>query len=130
MNSFVECVNYMTLSDPTRAMSHTTVKGEEQWDVDLSGWYRFQGAAGDRMAESCVPFERCGGMASGWLKGGHPKEGNGVVQRKVCFSWLSGSNACCKWSLEIDVRNCGPFYVYRFRSAADVGESARYCGNG
>lgn len=128
VKSLVECVEYMTLSDPTRAQSYPTVRGNDLCDEKLSGWYRFDGEAGDRMADSCVPFDHCGGVVLGWLKGGHPTEANGVVQRKVCFSWFSGSNTCCKWSIGIDVRNCGDFYVYKFRSPPLC--SARYCGNG
>ena len=67
------------------------------------------GAAGTAMPTACVPTHRCGTHAPGWLQGGHPTEEQGVVTKKVCFHW---SGNCCKWSVNIRVRDCGEFYVY------------------
>ena len=69
------------------------------------------GAAGTAMPTACVPTHRCGTHAPGWLQGGHPTEEQGVVTKKVCFHW---SGNCCKWSVNIRVRDCGEFYVYNF----------------
>ena len=74
-------------------------------------WHRLMGAAGTAMPTACVPTHRCGTHAPGWLQGGHPTEEQGVVTKKVCFHW---SGNCCKWSVNIRVRDCGEFYVYNF----------------
>ncbi|XP_078370692.1 uncharacterized protein LOC144654418 [Oculina patagonica] len=61
----------------------------------------------------------------GWLQGSHPSVADGVVRRKVCFQW---SDDCCRRSTQIDVRNCGKFYVYKLKKPPVC--NARYCGNG
>ena len=88
------------------------------------GWYRFQGAAGDKMPTSCVPMRRCGTHAPGWLSGAHPTVAQGIVPRKVCYHW---SNKCCLWSNNIRIRNCGGFFVYELQKTPVC--SLRYCGN-
>ena len=87
------------------------------------GWYRFTGAAGERMPTKCPAKNRCGTHAPGWLKGGHPTVAQGIVSRKVCYHW---SSSCCRWSNNIRVRNCGAFYVYELKRTPVC--SLRYCG--
>lgn len=94
-------------------------------DTALSGWYRFIGAAGSRMADTCVAYKHCATGAPGWLDGGHPTVYEGTVQRKVCFR---GRTKCCSWSINISVRNCGDFYVYELKKPPHC--NFRYCGNG
>ncbi|XP_067056311.1 uncharacterized protein [Acropora muricata] len=88
-------------------------------------WYRFTGLAGNRMPDKCVPVQRCGTLAPGWLQGGHPSVHAGVVSRMVCFSW---GRDCCTWRSRISVRNCGDFYVYKLQNAPVC--KLRYCGVG
>ena len=88
-------------------------------------WYRFSGAAGNQMAESCVEVHRCGTSRPSWLNGSHPTVNEGVVQRRVCFSV---SFFCCYYSTYIRVRNCGGFYVYQLKPLTFC--HSRYCGNG
>ena len=120
-----ECSSYSKLSDADRASgAHrgNTLKCDRN---DLAvGWYRFTDAAGTRMPTSEVPQHHCGTHAPGWMVGEHPKKEDGVVKRKVCFHW---SNNFCHWSVHIDVRNCGAFYVYKLPKTP--GCSFRYCGN-
>ena len=53
-------------------------KDQKNWLCDqkhlspLPAWYRFTGAAVDRMPTSCVPINRCGTHVPGWLAGSHP----------------------------------------------------------
>ena len=89
-------------------------------------WYRFSGAAGNQMAESCVEVFRCGTYLPGWLNGSHPTVNEGAVQRRVCFRRYSG--LCCYFSTYIRVRNCAGFYVYQLKPLTSI--RARYCGNG
>ena len=88
------------------------------------GWYRFTGAAGDKMPTECVPVRRCGTHAPGWLSGAHPTLAEGAVARKVCYHW---TGRCCQWSNNIKIRNCGGFFVYELQKTPVC--SLRYCGN-
>ncbi|XP_068725844.1 oncoprotein-induced transcript 3 protein-like [Montipora capricornis] len=107
-----ECKNYQTLSDGFRKVT-TSVSSPVQCDNNLKpNWYRFVGAAGSKMPTSCVPANKCGSHATGWLSGDHPTVQEGIVTRKVCFSYWS----CCNWSINIQVRNCGDFYIYKINS--------------
>ena len=75
------------------------------------------------MPDQCVPDYYCGTHAPGWLSGAHPAAADGAVQRKVCFNWVGD---CCKWSIDIRVRNCGGFYVYELPPTQFC--NLRYCG--
>nr|XP_058940559.1 fibropellin-3-like [Pocillopora verrucosa] len=114
-----ECQNYRNLINGSRKI--TSGYGRH-CDRRLSGWYRFSGAAGTRMATSCPPFKRCGSTATGWLRGRHPELADGQVRRWVCFRWYS---FCCWWSRFIRVRNCGAYYVYYLRGTPAC--NLRYC---
>ena len=73
------------------------------------GWYRFKGAAGTKMPTTRVPAFRCGTNWSGWLDGTHPTVEDGKVKRTVCFSDRPSG---CKYSIEIDVKNRGSYFIY------------------
>ena len=122
-NYFIECQNYNTQTGSGRKYTHIT--DNPLCDSDLSGWYRFQGAAGTKMAMSCVPTSRCNTHATGWLNGVHPTVEDGRVTRQVCFNW--GSN-CCYWSINIQVRNCGDFFIYQLSGTPPENPCyLRYC---
>ena len=78
------------------------------WTIS-PGWYRFTGNAGDMMATLCVPMRRCNTHATGWMNGSHPTIAEGTVTRRVCFHW---SGNCCRFQVNVRVKNCGRFYVY------------------
>ena len=119
---FLECQSYRTLSEANRAQSY---RGTGNCDNSLvKAWYRFTGSAGNKMADTLVPVNHCGTSATGYLTGGHPTVAQGAVTRRVCFHW---SNNNCRWPTDIQVRNCGAFYVYELsKPPACV---LRYCGN-
>ena len=120
-----ECSNYKVLDGADRAQDNAAQNNVRCDQRDLQvGWYRFQGDAGDKMPEQCVPQKRCGTHAPGWLQGAHPSVAEGVVERKVCYHWSSN---CCHWSNNIKVRNCGGFFVYELQKTPVC--SLRYCGN-
>ncbi|KAL9963300.1 hypothetical protein ACROYT_G032487 [Oculina patagonica] len=116
------CQNYQTLSDAGRKETYETVS--YQCDYNLNGWYRFQGAAGTRMATSCPSEERCDTTSPGWLDGAHPTVAEGTVTRKVCFHKFGG---CCGKIALIQVKNCGSYYIYNLRGTP--GCDMRYCGS-
>ena len=128
-NSFVECSNYTFVNESNRAMTYADKSLGNLSDSKLSGWYRFSGGAGTQMAEACPKMYSCSTNSSGWLNGTHPTVAEGIVQRKVCFlqSVSQFFNDCCNHSKNINVRNCGAFYVYRL---VPPDFYSRYCGNG
>ena len=117
----LECHNYQNLTSADRKTSYYTHSTCD--DTIGPDWFRFQGAAGTKMATSCPPVNRCESSSPGWLKGGHPTVADGTVTRQVCFHWDSN---CCNWSTNIQVRNCGSFYIYYFDGTP--GCDLRYCG--
>ena len=117
------CKNYTVLSEADRVQGNTVMNS--LCDNKLTtGWYRFQGAAGDRMPDKCVLSYRCGTEQPGWLSGAHPTVDEGVVIRRVCYH---GRYSCCYWSNTINVKNCSSYYVYELQKPPIC--NARYCGN-
>ena len=131
------CNNYTVLSEADRAQGHIVINSNYRCDRDdlVPGWYRFQGAAGDQMADKCVPEKHCGTYYPGWLHGTHPTVAEGVVTRTVCYhygyyyyySWYK-QYRCCYRREKIRVRNCGDFFVYELQKPPYC--NLRYCGNG
>ena len=120
-----ECYNYKALSGADRAQGNKLQNDVRCDQRDLEpGWYRFQGDAGDRIPDKCVPMRSCGTHAPGWIDGNHPTVDEGVVTRKVCYHW---SNNCCNWHNNIRVKNCGAYFVYELEKTPVC--SLRYCGN-
>ena len=117
------CTNYTALSEADRAQGNAQPP-HNRTDGLVTGWYRFQGASGDRMPDKCVLNYRCGTNYPVWLNGTHPTVAEGVVTRKVCYNIDSD---CCSYSNNIKVKNCSSYYVYELQ--ATVFEYSRYCGN-
>ena len=128
------CIKYTTLSEADRAVGNTLQNNISCDNNLVTGWYRFQGAAGDRMPDKCVLMYRCGTYAPGWLNGTHPTVAEGVVTRKVCYQggdwwlWPRGFTDCCYYSNLVKVKNCGSYYVYELQKPRTC--NLRYCGNG
>ena len=126
MKFLVECFDYTFLNDSTRAQTYYEDPPTNECDSSLLvGWYRFGGGAGNQMPETCVLMYNCGTHDTGWLSGRHPSVADGAVRRKVCFTYFSG---CCSYSIDVLVRNCGGYYVYKLKPTYYC--LARYCGNG
>lgn len=119
------CVNYKVLDELNRSAGYTGALADcDQTALISPAWYRFNGSAGDKMADSCVRVRHCGTHAPGWLDGNHPINVGEVVERQVCFHW--GSN-CCKWSVKIKVKKCSGFFAYELQRTPTC--HLRYCGN-
>jgi hypothetical protein len=88
-----------------------------------TNWYRFMGAAGDQMPTSPVPPYSCRTAAPGWLAGSHPAVSDGIVARRVCFSWQGSS---CRWYTNVNVVNCSDYMLYQLHSTPTC--YLRYCG--
>ena len=123
-----ECFGYKWLKGSDRNQKYSTTRSNycnsASDDNRLSGWYRFGGGAGTKMPTSCVPTYRCGRNAPGWMNGAHPTVAQGKVTRKVCYSWSSN---CCQYSNNIEVVNCGLYYVYKLIPTRNC--HFRYCGS-
>ena len=119
------CTNYKVLNEADRAQGNALLPQTGSDDNLGTGWYRFQGAAGDRMADKCVVRRRCGTERPGWLFGAHPTVAEVEVTRKVCYT-SKGQRNCCGQSNNITVKNCSEYYVYELKKTPD---NARYCGN-
>lgn len=122
-----ECIVNTKLSAANRAsgvLRKSFLKCDRRNLPTVGKWHQFVGDAGTKIPNSCVPTQRCGSHAPGWMQGEHPKKEDGVVDRKVCFHW---SNNCCRWSVMIKVRNCGGHYVYKLEKPPTC--YLRYCGD-
>ena len=137
---------YVSLSSSNRALNYTTRHDAIHKDCDNrigtfkshghtgSRWFRFEGAAGDNMATAC-PYRtgRCNTYATGWLNGGLPNIAEKQVTRQVCFYGSrrrkNSENNCCEWAINVQVRNCGSYYVYNLTTTPGGECNLRYCGN-
>ena len=113
----------MTIDDPTRYYAYNNGGfGSNKCDRDLAeGWYKFLNR--QMTASHGYGNRYCDARAQGYLKGGHPSVGHGIVTRKVCF-YLSGYGSCYN-PVYIKVRNCGSFYVYKLKPTPNC--DLRYC---
>ena len=116
------CTNYTVLSEADRAQGNAQPPHNRNDSGLVTGWYRFQGAAGDRMPDKCVFMYSCGTRSPGWLNGTHPTVAEGVVTRTVCYKDYRG---CCWDSNIIKVKSCSSYYVYELQRTS----YPRYCGN-
>ena len=125
LHYFLECPNYESLTDENR--KNTSVGSHRLCDTNLGpGWFRFQGAAGTKMATGCVASHHCGTDSPGWLKGAHPTVAEGTVTRQACFNFFKD---CCVWSINIKVRNCVDFFIYYIDGTPREHHcNLRYCG--
>ena len=105
------CTNYTVLSEADRAQGDAEPPHERNDSSLVTGWYCFQGAAGDRMPDKCVFSYRCGTEHPGWLKGAHPTVAEGVLTRKVCYSIDDFGNL----NFIIKVKNCSSYFVYELQ---------------
>ena len=126
-----QCVEYMVLDDPDRSVSY----GKNQYcdnfdgyypsyDWQGPGYYRIMSTAGNSLPEFSPGYERCGGYASGWLRGEHPEEIYAEVNRTVCFH-SSTNDDSCRYQASVTVTNCDGYFVYWFPDTITC--YLRYC---
>ncbi|XP_068715590.1 uncharacterized protein [Montipora foliosa] len=124
-----ECSHYTTLDQADRAVGNTDQRNLkcDRWGADQivsHDWYRMTGDSGDQIPEQCVPINRCGTHAPGWLNDTHPTVQDGLQSAQVCYHW---NNNCCKWKSNIKIRNCSSYFVYQLVKPPAC--HLRYCGN-
>ena len=120
-----ECLGYIELKEEDRAVAFNDGPGKtNKCDNKVGGsWHRFLGPAGLVMPLAAPSNYSCGTDAPGWMQGTYPAEDAGIVARTVCFSWFGDP---CSWSVEISVRNCGKYFVFKLPNVPEC--SLRYCG--
>ena len=134
-----ECTNYEVLDDPRRNFNQDVI--EPFLDDDVSqvankhNWkgtntYRIMAPAGTQIKEGCVAGENaCGGYGQGYITAGtHPAVEN--EQAKLTVSFKNGAvcpPASFYLEVEIEVINCGTYYVYDLLDIPEPGSSYVYC---
>ena len=125
------CQGYSTIRDVRRSTANVfNGKSGDRLLCDRNfikdgTWYRFQSLAGNQMPTTNPGFWHCGTYAPIWLKGSHPKVGEGVVDRKACVSLPFVFPIGCGISYKIKVVNCGDFYLYQLKEPGQC--SLAYC---
>ena len=76
------------------------------------GWYRFTSFGGSKMPETSVQDYRCGTHDPIWLRDPHPTISEGNTVRRACISSFGNT---CRYSITINVTNCGNYFVYYLR---------------
>lgn len=74
-------------------------------------------------------FCQCGTQAPVWINGTHPDVTEGIVQRTSCANYGSDRplyGPCCDIEIDIEIKNCGSFYVYHLSPTDSCPIS--YCG--
>ena len=117
--NYTDCCSnatYKEINEPRRSIKSVWQEGHPYLcDRDLrSGWYRFTSDAGGKvmMPEKTVPEYHCGTHDAIWLNGSHPTVAEGNVVRQAC---INSFKVVCEETLDINVKNCGDYYVYYLR---------------
>ena len=119
------CLQYTWLNESNRRYDYYG-SSNQKCDSNLAGWYRFGGNAGTQMYTSCRSSRYyCNTYYPGYLNGGHPNLGDGIVSRTVCFYYYSYRSCCGYYSTSIKVINCDGYYVYKLNGTPLC--NARYC---
>jgi hypothetical protein len=119
------CINYEILDDARRHYSQDK-SGNYLCDNDAAGlpyknnwkgrnYYRIMAPAGTKIKEGCVAGDNaCGTYGQGYITSGtHPTMVNERSTLTVCFKngAVCPPSTCYK-SIDIEVINCGSYYVY------------------
>jgi hypothetical protein len=66
---------------------------------------------------------RCSTSAPGWYSGQMPSVMDTTINGTVCYTWSSNN---CSYSNQIQVTNCGSYYVYNL-PPPPISSGLRYC---
>ena len=140
-NDFCNDITYLTLDDYTRNRNYG-VDGKyqdvcDQTDCFLrpcfgtsidwhgSNWYRVISPAGSRITDTYVERNHCNTKYGGWINGTHPTVLDEIVDRTVCFTNSVFGDCQDIDSQEIQIRNCGEYYLYYLKETGFC--DLRYC---
>ncbi|KAJ7353819.1 Oncoprotein-induced transcript 3 protein [Desmophyllum pertusum] len=132
-----ELDDYKDLNQSGRSVNYTG--GTHKCDYeDLQGtwdsWYKVSGAAGNALASKNPLHHTCGTKLRLYLRDDHPAFSDGEVTQTVCVASNTQNNSCNN-QRNIQVVNCGAFYLYKLvelRSGCGATRlyTWRYCTNG
>ncbi|CAF4229083.1 unnamed protein product [Rotaria sp. Silwood2] len=115
-----QCHTYAIIDDPSR--SYSLQCDQDNPAFSTPNWFRFIGTGGTQIPTSIANPDQCGTNAAGWYSGIMPAVSGTTANGTVCYSW---GGSPCSWSNDIQVTNCGSFYVYKLSKPPIC--SARYC---
>ncbi|XP_061171267.1 oncoprotein-induced transcript 3 protein-like [Saccostrea echinata] len=69
------------------------------------GWYK----SDDPILDQCPTLNTCGAIYPVWMNDSLPNIGDLVITKKLC---KTGFSDCCSKEYDIQIKNCGSFYVY------------------
>ncbi|XP_038046844.1 uncharacterized protein LOC119721045 [Patiria miniata] len=103
--------SYQVISNTERGVNAPN-SGETVDDTSLvPGWYRFSGPAGEEVTRYCQPIGACGTFYPIWLMDVPSTESGETVKGTMCIN--TQKPGCCNEKIQVLVRNCGGFYIYR-----------------
>ncbi len=121
-----QCSNYIENADGTRNIGYTATINSCDNVASFSSaapvWFRFEDPAGKVIANSPVPPNSCGTVATGWYAGQYPTPNFSTATSIVCY-YIS-TNTCAACNL-ISVTNCQTFYVFLLPQPPSC--NYRYC---
>jgi len=122
-------MNYTDLCDDARLVAVGTDGAVSLQDA--SGWTRFYGDAGRRLASVPPGWRRCGSMHTGWLATSHPPMGAAPREGTVCFQTGADSSLACAVTAVAYTCACsydgGASLTYAYRFFAPWACPAAYC---
>ncbi|CAF2467919.1 unnamed protein product [Rotaria sp. Silwood2] len=120
-----QCYSYTAIDDPSRNVNgkgYSLQCDQDNPAFSTPNWFRFIGTGGTQIPTSIANPDQCGTNAAGWYSGIMPAVSGTTATGTVCYSW---GGSPCSWSNDIQVTNCGSFYVYKLSKPPIC--SARYC---
>lgn len=114
--------NYKTIDQWERSVGNNK-SGKICDNVLKPGWYRPTSLAGKAMPTDCPSNGlKCGTTFPIWMNGTHPAA-NKMSNVTACVSNYNGG--CCTSSYNMQVKNCGHFYIYNLQHTDGCPEA--YC---
>ncbi|CAF3647371.1 unnamed protein product [Adineta steineri] len=108
-----QCLNYTNNTDKTRNIAYTSsinnCDNALPFVNTTSVWIRFRDDAGTLIANSPVPPNSCGSVATGWYAGQYPSAAFTTATSIVCFFVTTNTCSACN---SISITNCQTFYVF------------------
>ena len=97
------CNNYTVLSEAERAQGHIVINSNYSCDRNdlVPGWYRFQGAAGDRMAHT-RQSPRVWSIAESVIKVTCTSQTTAVTGVTILQSGIVGHSSCISYKSRLD----------------------------
>ena len=119
-----QCYQHQTINDSSRNVNfgNSPKACDQSTFSSTPTWVRFVGQGGTQIPTTSPPVSRCGTDAPGWYSGSMPTDTYSTTNGVVCFSW---GGKPCNWQNNIQVTNCGSYYVYQLSRPS--GCSLRYC---